>query len=73
MYSNIFNWCAKSLKNLAELINKVFPSSKMDYTKINVLIFCFLWPAITVAMGATIVAFILDPSLAYAVSIFLGF
>lgn len=43
MSENIFNLCVMMLLDTAELTG-------MTYKEINVLIFCILWPAVTVVL-----------------------
>jgi hypothetical protein len=63
-YNSVFNKCVEILDKSAVVINKIFPSTKMDYTKINVLVFCVIWPAITVGLIAAIAAMIVNPEIA---------
>ena len=44
----------------------------MDYVKINVLIFCVLWPLLTAVLAGTVIALIATPSWAVSISRSLG-
>jgi nitrate reductase NapE component len=63
-YNSAFNKCVEILDKSAVAINKMFPSTKMDYTKINVLVFCIIWPVITVGLIATIATMVINPDIA---------
>ncbi len=39
--NDIFNWCVQLLLVMADALN-------LTYEEINVIIFCFIWPAITI-------------------------
>jgi hypothetical protein len=72
MYHKTFCVCVDALEKMAAKINGWFPSTKMDYTKINVLIFCVIWPLITLGLVATIVAMIANPDIAVQAAKLLG-
>ena len=44
-YRKPFEFCALSLLKAAQVINPYWPGG-MDYKKINVILFCFILPAI---------------------------
>jgi hypothetical protein len=68
MYHKIFCACVDVLEKTAAKINRWLPSTKMDYTKINVLIFCVIWPIITIGLLVVILGLITNPGLALAAS-----
>lgn len=71
-YHKIFCLCVNFLEWAAGIINRVLPSTRMDYIRINVLIFCVVWPLITAALASAVVTLILKPSWAVAFSKLLG-
>jgi len=48
MYDKIFNWCVAVLNGLADMTGAT-------YTKINVIIFCVIWPLLTVFLIGMII------------------
>lgn len=72
MYHKVFCICVDLLEKTAAKINKWFPSTKMDYTKINVLVFCVIWPLFTIGLIAAIVAMLANPDIALQMAKLLG-
>lgn len=72
MYHKVFCACVELLEKTAAKINEWFPSTKMDYTKINVLTFCVIWPLFTIGLIAAIVAILFNPDIAVQLAKLLG-
>lgn len=58
MIHTLFDLCMRALDGLANWMDPWFPGG-MDYVKINVIIFCFIGPALFAGSVGLNVAFIL--------------
>jgi hypothetical protein len=57
LWHTVFDLCVQFLNWLASLLDPVWPG-RMDYVKINVILFCILLPIILVASLALNLAFL---------------
>jgi len=48
MWHNAFNRCANLLERIAKWLDPYWPGG-MDYVKINVILFCYVTPAVILA------------------------
>lgn len=58
LWHNSFNWCANLLERLAKWLDPIWPGG-MDYVKINVILFCYLTPAVIISSLALNVVLLL--------------